>query len=139
MFYEGPENPPARSPTGPKIVPRRTGPTGPKVRQGSSPGNASRISRMEGTLMIVIAGALDGFQFLFTLIPVIGWVLSWPISFFAWCVFGFWFASKGINLFSGTRAFGTLGAMLAEAIPIINGLPLWTARITIAVLDEWRK
>ena len=94
---------------------------------------------MVGVLMITVAAIFDFTQFVLTLIPFIGWILSPIVSICAWLLFGIWFHHVGVSLFATSRILGTVGAMIGEAVPFINGFPWWTAREVVAVKYEWWK
>ncbi|MDP6388187.1 MAG: hypothetical protein QGG63_02855 [Candidatus Pacebacteria bacterium] len=92
-----------------------------------------RIGNMEGGLMIAAAGVIDGVQFLFNLIVVIGWIIVPFIGISAWLMFYLWYKLKGINfLDSGARLAITIctGALL-EIIPVLNAFPAWTISVAI--------
>ena len=139
MFDELPEGSSRYSPTGPKISLRtRASATGPKIPLPSG-GGQSKISRSTGILMITVAAVIDFSQFILTLIPFVGWILSPLVSFCTWLLFGIWFHHLGVSLFDTNRILGTVGAMIGEAAPFINAFPWWTARVFVAITSEWRR
>lgn len=100
--------------------------------------NTSRINMASGGLAIALAVLIDVFQFVLMLVPIVGWFLSSVVSVVSMFLFGIWFSHLGVGLFSEKRILGTLGAMLGEALPLANGFPLWTIRISTVVINEWR-
>lgn len=98
--------------------------------------NNRRISLAQGIPMIVVAGAIDFIQFLLTLVPFVGWLITPLISICAVFLFGIWFSHYGVSLFDSKRILGTLGTTLGEMLPIIGALPMWTARVTYTIITE---
>ena len=96
-----------------------------------------RISKTEGVFMIGLAALFDFFQFVLTIIPFIGWILSFVISIVAYFLFWLWFAHRDVSLFAGDRILATMSMMVVEAVPFINGFPWLTARVFYAVHREW--
>ena len=89
-----------------------------------------------GTKLILyaIAGLVDLCQFLPDLIPVVGFavglLLSPLISLFALILFWVWFKTKGISIFKGKNLKYTLGVLLCEFIPGLDGLvPGWVGYV----------
>ena len=97
------------------------------------------MSRMTGVLLITIAVVVDFIQFVLTLIPYIGWILSMIVSICATFFFGIGFYHSGVNLFSSKMILGTLGTLVGEVAPLINGVPFWTIRALTAVRLVRRK
>ena len=127
------------NPTGPKIpLKPRAGPTGPKTRSQGGGGQV-KMSRMTGVLLITIAVVVDFIQFVLTLIPYIGWILSMIVSICATFFFGIGFYHSGVNLFSSKMILGTLGTLVGEVAPLVNGVPFWTIRALTAVRLVRRK
>lgn len=92
-----------------------------------------RISNLVAGLMLGTALIFDGLQVLLTL-TVVGSVASPLITFAAVSMFALWFLIYGINYIGGRKAgiklASTVGATVAELVPLINGLPA----ITLGVL-----
>ena len=97
------------------------------------------MSRMTGFLLITIAVVVDFIQFVLTLIPYIGWILSMIVSICATFFFGIGFYHSGVNLFSSKMILGTLGTLVGEVAPLVNGVPFWTIRALTAVRLGRRK
>lgn len=98
--------------------------------------NERKVGLGAAALLILVAGAIDLFQFLITLIPFVGWLITPIISICAAIIFGFWFSYLGIPMLDPKRVLGTLGTMLGEMVPIINAFPMWTARVTYTIINE---
>ena len=94
---------------------------------------------MMGGLMLAAAVVIDLIQLLLTLIPFMGWLVSWVLSICTWMLFSIWFHHFGVNLYSQSRILGTLGTILAEFVPFINGFFWWTLRVWAALYNEWNK
>lgn len=92
-----------------------------------------RISNLVAGLMLGTALIFDGLQALLTF-TLIGSVASPLVTFAAVSVFALWFLIYGINYIGGRKAgiklASTVGATVAELVPLINGLPA----ITLGVL-----
>jgi predicted PurR-regulated permease PerM len=88
--------------------------------------------------MIVSAVLVDVFQFLLLIIPFVGWLIGWMASIIATFAFGIWFSHHGVSMMDPKRVLRFLATTLAEFIPVINGIPVWTVTITYTVLQEWR-
>ena len=128
------------NPTGPKIpLKPGAGPTGPKIPQSSGGGGQARMSHLAAVLIVTIAVIVDFIQFLLTLIPYIGWILSMIVSICATFFFGIGFYHSGVNIFSSRMILGTLGTLVGEVAPLINGVPFWTIRALTAVRLGRRK
>ena len=97
------------------------------------------MSHLAAVLMVTIAVIVDFIQFLLTLIPYIGWILSMIVSICATFFFGIGFYHSGVNLFSSKMILGTLGTLVGEVAPLINGVPFWTIRALTAVRLVRRK
>lgn len=82
---------------------------------------------------------VDLLQFLLTIVPILGWLISMVVSLYATMFFWLAFYHHGINLYGSNRILATLGAQLAETVPIINGFFWWTCRISVVVIGEWRR
>ena len=97
------------------------------------------MSHLAAVLMVTIAVIVDLIQFILTLIPYIGWILSMIVSICATFFFGIGFYHSGVNIFSSRMILGTLGTLVGEVTPLINGVPWWTVRAITAVRLGRRK
>ena len=98
-----------------------------------------RISPIMAILMIIMALLIDGTQFLLGLL-VIGFVLNWIVSFYAWLSFYVWFKILNVSMSDarGMKILLTMGAALGvELIPLINMLPAWTAFAILTIMFEY--
>src|SRR3989344_9277371 len=106
------------NPPGPKIpLKPRAGPTGPKIPQSSGGGGQARMSQLTAVLMVTIAVIVDLIQFIITLLPFIGWILSMIVSIRATFFFGIGFYHSGAKIFSSRMILGTLGTLVGEGAP----------------------
>lgn len=100
-----------------------------------------RIGNVVAGLMLATALTFDGLQFLLTL-TVFGSIASPLITFVALCIFALWFLIYGINYIGGRKAgvklAATMGTVVAEMVPFINGLPAITAGV-LGILYASRK
>lgn len=100
---------------------------------GSSGGQRLRISDHEAAAMLACAFFYDAGQF-FTE-PLI--VVPYFFSLLAFCMFGVWFAIRGINYFTGKQAamklIAIFGTLVIDIIPFINGLPEITAGVFMMI------
>jgi len=93
-----------------------------------------KIDNITTTLMIGTALLIDSVQTLLTLV-LIGPFVNWLISIFAWMTFFLWFLLKGVKFTNNPKKIFTfMGGSLAEFIPIIASLPIWTCTITMTIL-----
>lgn len=91
-----------------------------------------RIDWLIGGLMIGVAVIYDAIQGFLTFI-LIGFLVNWIITIWAWLTFYFWFKTKGVS-FLGSKALVLNGGGLAEFIPGFNSLPVWTAAVVALVI-----
>lgn len=112
-----------------------------------------RIGFIEGTLLLLFALGIDGFQALLDLL-LIGIVLNFPVDIIAWLTFYIYFKMKGMS-FGFSRGWGKkirsgdYGSMMknplftiavafvVEFIPIISALPAWTLAIVMILITEY--
>jgi len=92
-----------------------------------------RVGSFATGFSIVIALLFDCLQFILNFIPVMGQVVSWFITFFAFSIFTVFFALLGVNYFSGKKAsakiISFLSSAVIELVPIVNALPAMTLGI----------
>ncbi len=93
-----------------------------------------KISKTTIILMIIVALFFDLIQFILSLM-VIGFVVNWSISVFAWLTFFLWFKIKGVSFANPKRAGSLLGGFLIELIPLVDMLPAWTGAIILVILS----
>ncbi len=88
--------------------------------------------------MVVVAGVIDGVQFLINFIPVMGWFASFCISISAWLIFFIWFKFNNVGFLEGKYAVfkivSLFGVSTIEYTPIFNDLPAWIAFTIIMFL-----
>ena len=99
---------------------------GKKLNSGENSNDEKELSSATTYLMVSVALIIDGLQFLINLIPLVGQVISFFITIFAYMLFWLWFRINGINLFETKRAMKSIVTFLAEMIPFIDMLPAWT-------------
>ena len=87
-----------------------------------------RISPMMAIFMVIIALLIDGTQFLLGLL-VIGLVLNWIVSFFAWLTYYIWLKILGISMSDakGMKIMLSLG----------NMFPAWAAFAILTIMFEY--
>lgn len=104
---------------------------------GTDTEKRQRISSVQGTFMLAVAGVIDGVQFLLNFIPFVGWIAASLISIFAWLTFFTWFKLNGVNFLSGKttvlKIASLFGVSILEIFPIINDFPAWIAYIVIMI------
>lgn len=104
--------------------------------------SAAGIGWGQGIAMIAVAALIDLLQFFLTFL-LIGLVVNFFISIVALLIFYGWFSVNGVSFLAGKRAFTRLmtfsAGFLGELIPLINAMPLWTASITMTVLQSRRR
>ncbi|KKT41832.1 MAG: hypothetical protein UW30_C0004G0031 [Candidatus Giovannonibacteria bacterium GW2011_GWA2_44_13b] len=94
---------------------------------------------MMAIFMVIIALLIDGTQFLLGLL-VIGLVLNWIVSFFAWLTYYIWLKILGISMSDakGMKIMLSLGtAMGIELIPLVNMFPAWAAFAILTIMFEY--
>lgn len=91
-----------------------------------------RIEWLEGGMMIGVATIYDALQAFLTFI-IIGFLVNWIITIWAWLTFYFWFKFRGVS-FLGTKSVSLNGGALIELIPGLNALPAWTAAVIILII-----
>lgn len=93
------------------------------------------IKPVTGTFMIIVALLFDGIQAGINLIPIVGQILSFLISIFAFLTFWVWFKMNGVSFAKPKRA-GSMGVgFLVELIPVLNMLPAWTLAVFLIISD----
>lgn len=76
----------------------------------------------------------DVLQFLITLIPIIGFILSSLVSMLLYIVFWVWFRLLGVGMTEHTDTLiARIGIGIAEALPIVNALPGWTLAVALTI------
>jgi len=99
-----------------------------------------RIGTATFFLMISLALFFDIAQIVITILSfgTIGAIISPILSGLAWFLFYIWFKMKSIDLMSSRRFVRNILTGLAELIPYIDLLPMWTTTI-ILTTRETRK
>ncbi len=92
-----------------------------------------RIDNITAIFMIVTALLYDAAQAFLDLI-LIGLVVNWILDIWAWLTFFIWFKLRGVSFTNPKRAISFNGGFIAELIPAINALPIWTAVVIILVI-----
>lgn len=94
------------------------------------------LSKITIILMIIVALVFDGIQLLLQLIPILGQILAFLISVFAFLTFYLWFKLKGLH-FSVTKRLVFFGGTAFEvALPILNAIPIWTASVSFVAISS---
>lgn len=102
----------------------------------------NRVHIKDVILMVMTAVFYDTLQAIFGWIPYVGWIMAGLIGMYAWLTFWIWTSMKGWGvsdtvkqvIFSpqNTKKFIVKWLMpLIELVPIINIVPIWTARTII--------
>ncbi len=95
-----------------------------------------KINNTTLAFMLVVAGAIDLVQFFLGLLFV-GLFMNWAISIIVWLTFYLWFKIKGVDFFYNPwRVLGFGGGLVAEVVPILNLLPVWTAAVIFVALSQ---
>jgi hypothetical protein len=92
-----------------------------------------RINNVTAGLMIITALAYDAVQAFLDWI-LIGLVVNWILDIWAWLTFFIWFKLRGVSFANPKRAISLNGGFIAELIPAVNALPIWTAAVIIMVI-----
>lgn len=97
-----------------------------------------RISKTEGAIMLVIAGAIETVQLLIGWIPFLGWIVASFFGVLGWSTFLLWFSIKGISVFGNrpSRALYAAGTGMVESV--FGFLPTLTFWVMFMV-NESRK
>jgi hypothetical protein len=91
-------------------------------------------------ILFFIAGAKDLLEFIFGLIPVIGSLLVWVVSFFlGGLIIVLIFISGNYKKLKQTQTFLVLIGQFGDLIPVLNILPLSLLTITILYLANKSK
>ena len=97
-----------------------------------------RIGITQGVVMIFVALAIDGVQFLINLIPLVGWLFVSILSVGVALMFWTWFKLNGVSFIKGKTALLRVTALsvgtFLEVFPLFNSVPAWTFAIGIAVI-----
>ena len=97
-----------------------------------------RIGAMQGTVMIFVALAIDGVQFLINLIPLVGWLFVSILSVGVALMFWTWFKLNGVSFIKGKTALLRVTALsvgtFLEVFPLFNSVPAWTFAVGITVI-----
>ena len=96
----------------------------------------SEISTFEAILATGIALAVDAFQALLGFF-IVGTFVNWMITLFVDGMFGWWFYSKGVKLFSKNSFFSFFLPTGIEFIPLINILPAITVGVVSTIGVSW--
>jgi len=98
-----------------------------------------RIGITQGVVMILVALAIDGVQFLINLyIPFVGWIIVSILSVGVALIFYTWFKLNGISFVKGKTALLRVTALsvgtFIEVFPLFNSVPAWTFAVGITVI-----
>ncbi len=104
---------------------------GEKQRVASNQKTPEKPKLSEGTIILMFGTALlfDAMQFVVGLIPVVGQIVGFLITGFAWGTFALWFKMKNIP-------FKRNKTVIFELIPLLNMLPAWTIAIASTVAAQ---
>ncbi|HZS43237.1 MAG TPA: hypothetical protein VFA52_03415 [Candidatus Paceibacterota bacterium] len=83
----------------------------------------NRISAASEMLMGAVAWAAYGINFLVNILGDwfgIGEIVSFIFMALVYCMFAFWFATKGVSVFKGKIAGAAAGKFVLSLIPIVN-------------------
>jgi len=95
----------------------------------------AEVKPATAALMIIVALLFDGIQAVINLIPIVGQILSFLLSIFAFLTFYVWFKMNGISFAKPKRAGKLIGGGLIELIPILNVLPAWTLAVFLIISE----
>lgn len=99
-----------------------------------------KISASFWAMMFFLAGIKDLLEFIFGLIPVIGSLLVWIISFLlGGLIIITFFISGNYKKFKQAQIFLTIIGQLGDLVPVLNVLPLSTATIAFMYLASKNK
>lgn len=99
---------------------------------GTAQAPEKKIGLGTAALLLTIAFVFDVAQWLVTLIPLVGLLLSPVITAVAWLWFGIWFGLLGasVSRYSPGTYFGML---VFEFVPIINLIPGTTLMVWLSI------
>ena len=90
-------------------------------------GSQSRINGFHTVTLLSAAAFVDTLQTVVTFIPVVGPFIATAVAITARIVFGVWFMVLRVGLADKSRRFiANISMTLAEMLPLINALPIWT-------------
>lgn len=83
-------------------------------------------------MMIFFAIFVDALQAFLTLI-IVGLFLNPIIDIMVAMLFSMWFSHHGVSMMSLKNIGPFLGTVVAEFIPVISALPIWTGGIMLTI------
>lgn len=93
--------------------------------------NSNGIAFTEAAFLLMVCALADAADFFITVVLLdlfgAGEFIKWAINFFVWATVGLWLTLKGV------RTLWWSAGSLAEAIPVINALPLRTVTMVITI------
>lgn len=98
----------------------------------------SKLSIIEGVILVSIAGAIDLLQFfvsflsLIPIVPFLGLILNKIIAVIAYIFFSLWFLMRGLGVIKLTGGF--IGELVP--IPFVSALPFWTGVVLWTVIKD---
>lgn len=91
-----------------------------------------KIGAGTAVILIVIAAAFDLLQWLVSMIPIIGFLLTPLVTFIAWLWFGIWFGLLGASVIR-TSPLAYFGLLSLELVPLINLIPGTILMVAISI------
>jgi hypothetical protein len=91
------------------------------------------ISKSAGFMMILCALCVDGAQAILTFL-LIGFFLNPIIDIFVAILFAMWFSHHGVSMMSTKNIGPFLATVVAEFIPGISALPVWTGGVALTIM-----
>lgn len=88
----------------------------------------AKISKTSAMLMTMTAYFFDGLQAFLNFI-LIGFLINWIISIYAFLTFYIWFKMKGVRFTTVKNATSFNGSFLGKLIPGLNTIPFWTLSV----------
>lgn len=94
---------------------------------------ASRMSKKEWKILGAIIALIDLLQLILDIFAV-GVVVNEIIDIIVGFSLPFYFQIRGVSMFNPKRLAAFLAVFVGEAIPVANGLPLWTLDVYVTYL-----
>jgi hypothetical protein len=96
----------------------------------------SRISKIEGALVIGFVGMVDFAQLIFTLLGI-GVILNTGLTILLYPFLWLWLRLRGISLLSPRYLITFGGGFFIGILPLVSSLPELTLSVGVTVLMAW--
>lgn len=93
-----------------------------------------RIGMLQAAFMILFGMFLDSVDLLLDLFFGAGIIFDSIIGIIGWLVFYLWFKLNNVSFTNPKTAMRFNGTVIAEIVPFINQLPMWTIGIVVTIV-----